>query len=579
MIRHTLVMTIICLMALCFSGEKFVLAEKNNQVSQLNRRLTDFEFLYSEIKNYYINLKYKESLFEFNWDSLYTHNLPEFTDKMDDTEFFKICSQFVSHLKDGHTVFRPNNSMTWSSVFSDYSKIQNIFEIRSIQNKNIIIGAQPSYSKYIGHEIMELNNTPFDQIVDSMTTVQYISSNDAGVKYKIFQRKLYFWYFDLFAQTVPSEFIFKLKDGSGGFTSVSFNRLDTYSNQYLARNDSINFGINASNLPVFKVVNGDIGYVNIPTFDLDNQTLLSFSQNMDHLKSLPIRSLIIDIRYNNGGNESYKKILEYGTSKEIHFHQFRYRNTKRFNELYPGRILNNDMTCQIAPDPPEPGYTHWWIGTLEPAAEQFFTTIPIALLTNESIFSSACDFANVCLKFDLATVIGNRVPLTGFGLPETVVLPSNNYHILYSFHEDREIDGAYLENQSKEPDIFAEQTLADFYGGVDTQLEKAIDFLENMTGIKAGFNNSAKAFQLYSNYPNPFNTTTNIKYSLSKPDHVSLKLYNVLGREIQTLVNEYQEANDYLIRCDASILSSGVYFYGIKVGDAVTEKRKMIFIK
>jgi beta-glucanase (GH16 family) len=88
-----------------------------------------------------------------------------------------------------------------------------------------------------------------------------------------------------------------------------------------------------------------------------------------------------------------------------------------------------------------------------------------------------------------------------------------------------------------------------------------------------------EAYQLFSNSPNPFNSTTEISYSLLNPGFVTLKIYDMLGREIQTLVSEFQEANIYSIDFNARELSSGIYSYRLKVGNAFEETRKMILIR
>ncbi len=85
-------------------------------------------------------------------------------------------------------------------------------------------------------------------------------------------------------------------------------------------------------------------------------------------------------------------------------------------------------------------------------------------------------------------------------------------------------------------------------------------------------------FYLYQNYPNPFNPTTKIKYSIPNSDNVLIKVYDELGREVKTLLNEYQNVGQYEIEFDASSLASGVYFYKI-VSSSYSETKKMILIR
>lgn len=85
--------------------------------------------------------------------------------------------------------------------------------------------------------------------------------------------------------------------------------------------------------------------------------------------------------------------------------------------------------------------------------------------------------------------------------------------------------------------------------------------------------------KLYQNHPNPFNPSTKISYSISKLEFVTLKIYNIIGREIQTLVNEYQISNNYTVNFDASKLPTGIYFYKLQVGDNFVKTKKMLLIQ
>ena len=102
--------------------------------------------------------------------------------------------------------------------------------------------------------------------------------------------------------------------------------------------------------------------------------------------------------------------------------------------------------------------------------------------------------------------------------------------------------------------------------------------LSQITNISELNNSIPDGFILQQNYPNPFNPTTKINYSIPNNCHVKITVYDVTGREILTLVNRYQNSNEYSISFDASGLASGIYFYNIKAGDFVQTKR-MLLIK
>jgi len=83
---------------------------------------------------------------------------------------------------------------------------------------------------------------------------------------------------------------------------------------------------------------------------------------------------------------------------------------------------------------------------------------------------------------------------------------------------------------------------------------------------------------LLTNYPNPFNPTTTIQYSLPEAGHVSIKLYNTLGQVVRTLVDQAESAGLHQVELNADDLASGVYYYRLTVGD-YAETRKMTFLK
>jgi hypothetical protein len=86
------------------------------------------------------------------------------------------------------------------------------------------------------------------------------------------------------------------------------------------------------------------------------------------------------------------------------------------------------------------------------------------------------------------------------------------------------------------------------------------------------------SYKLFQNYPNPFNPATTIKYDIPKESYTIIKLYDILGNEISTLVEEVKPAGSYEIEFNVKVLSSGVYFYRLHAGDFI-ETKKMVFLR
>jgi hypothetical protein len=112
----------------------------------------------------------------------------------------------------------------------------------------------------------------------------------------------------------------------------------------------------------------------------------------------------------------------------------------------------------------------------------------------------------------------------------------------------------------------------DYYGYDVTIAYK----LTNVTGISVSKPNIPTGFSLSQNYPNPFNPATVINYQLPVGGFVTLKVYDILGREVTTLVNGRQNAGYYHAKFDGSRLASGVYFYRLMAGDYTSIKKAVL---
>jgi len=83
-------------------------------------------------------------------------------------------------------------------------------------------------------------------------------------------------------------------------------------------------------------------------------------------------------------------------------------------------------------------------------------------------------------------------------------------------------------------------------------------------------------FTLFQNYPNPFNPATTIRYNLNEPGYATIKIFNTLGDQIQTLINDYKESGSYEIEWNAINVASGIYFIQLSVNGNVITKKMML---
>jgi hypothetical protein len=83
-------------------------------------------------------------------------------------------------------------------------------------------------------------------------------------------------------------------------------------------------------------------------------------------------------------------------------------------------------------------------------------------------------------------------------------------------------------------------------------------------------------YYLHQNYPNPFNPTTYIRYGIAESGYISLKVYDVLGNELITLVNEEKTAGEYMVKFNSKNLASGIYFYELKTKEFIQIKKMVL---
>ena len=120
--------------------------------------------------------------------------------------------------------------------------------------------------------------------------------------------------------------------------------------------------------------------------------------------------------------------------------------------------------------------------------------------------------------------------------------------------------------------IVAGTSLADLFANAD----EAISYWQ-IVPVETETDNYI-TFDLSQNYPNPFNPTTTIKYQIPELSFVTLKIYDVLGSEVATLINEEKPVGSYDVEWVAAGLPSGIYFYRIQTGNFI-ETKKMLLLK
>jgi hypothetical protein len=174
---------------------------------------------------------------------------------------------------------------------------------------------------------------------------------------------------------------------------------------------------------------------------------------------------------------------------------------------------------------------------------------------------------------------------------ESGVGSQRNYNLVVNFDENGDPIGTTLEDTTinflhqkslfatpdslllvpavKDSDIYLNG-----YRGPTLEWSKKVN--DDISGITNQKPFGPKSFALYQNYPNPFNPSTTISYQLPVVSHVVLKIYDILGRELATLVNERKSPGTYEVKFDGSGFASGVYFCRMAAGSFVSTKKLML---
>jgi len=218
-----------------------------------------------------------------------------------------------------------------------------------------------------------------------------------------------------------------------------------------------------------------------------------------------------------------------------------------------------------------------------------FNSIPVGISYEENnnriILLTLVENAPI-LAYNITGGNIDTVRNTNIDDPDAICKDSNGNYCVTSFTEN--IVYRFEGDFSSEPEIISTghggpsgigYNKPDNVIGVTNYNFNSIDLIPlSPNNVKSEKNIQLECYYLIQNYPNPFNPTTTIKYDIPERSFTTLKIYDVLGNEIETLVNEEKPVGTYEITWLAESLPSGVYFYQLNAGDFI-ETKKMVLMK
>lgn len=160
---------------------------------------------------------------------------------------------------------------------------------------------------------------------------------------------------------------------------------------------------------------------------------------------------------------------------------------------------------------------------------------------------------------------------------DSIATPKGIFTEVFQFIHNPPCSDAGLLNEWFAPEIGRVKFIENNIAGAKTFL--LVDStIPTSVGERDG-SNTPRSFHLSQNHPNPFNPSTTISYAIPHAGFVTLKIYDLRGKELRTLVSEFQRADTYSVDFDASGLPSGIYFYSLRVGLNLRASKKLLLLK
>jgi hypothetical protein len=178
------------------------------------------------------------------------------------------------------------------------------------------------------------------------------------------------------------------------------------------------------------------------------------------------------------------------------------------------------------------------------------------------------------LPVEYGCSFGNKITLVSKN--DTVTTPAGVFICYHFEHQPSCIDAGIFDTWFAEG-IGKVRTISDNFAGImDYQLTE-YNLITSINHQEQVF--TAESYRLFQNYPNPFNSTTIIPYFLLNSGRVTIRLYDISGKEVLLLANDYKAKGYHDAVFDASNISSGTYFYRIEIGSQFVSTKKLIYIK
>ena len=542
-----------------------------------------------------------------NWNKLYDEFRPRVVDaeaNNDSSAFIMLLKQYTFRIPDGHVGF---STGFYAGAKSDVLHIKKTnwvnlekklreeqiggsigFTLIELDDGRFVVRLLTSGSPAdlagikFGAEILEVNDKPIFEAIDSVSVIwaEQIPATKEGKKLQ--QCRL--------IGRAPVGTVMKIKyKNKGDLNPVTKNITSVY-DDYKTYDLTTMLPIKTPEISYKILQPSGYGYLEITSCIPPTTVVTEFMSALMYLLSNNIKGMVVDLRINTGGIDAFAAAVSGCFYPDTTFYEYQsFYDPASTSFKISGEILNHLSFNTVSFFKP----TQYPAGSIFIEPQGLTFDGPIVVMVSPRNVSSGEGIAMALSKLPQCKVVSFYGSHGSFGItapPIKLLSTQDSIEVAYPHGRSLDINnkiqldsdgnmiGGVLPNIR--PPLNDDTIEKMFLQGIDIELEYAIQELNKMLGvtnIEKDKDEIPITYSLNQNYPNPFNPSTTISYQIPITSHVTIKVFDVLGREIATLVNEYKPAGNHSsIFVLNSSFSSGIYFYQLKAGDFVETKKMMV---
>lgn len=544
-----------------------------------------------------------------DWDGLYTEFQPRIASSEisnDSSAYYLAIREYLYRIPDGHvSLINSTSRITpWGTIKEELMHAQcggsYGFALIGLDDERVVVryvtecSSADSAGIEFGAEILEINNQPIEDALQNTSVLwsENIPATSEGERLQQYR----------FIGRAPVGESIRIKFKNRGASETVNATLYAIGDNYLSYNVTT-LSTNRDTLPAvsFEILQPEgYGYIQVTSCGSPAMILDIYNEFKNALQSfidIDVPGIILDLRQNEGGEDNLAAALA-GFFYQDTTH---YESVSFFNEdggeftVLPMQVEHiNSITNDLYINPDYP------LGTVYIEPPNLLYNGKVIVLTGPRQISSGEGIAMALQKLPQCEVVSLYGSHGSFGIVISdfaVWLDSNMDNpllVIYPFARSLDVNEVIQVDSNLDmmggvipdfrPPLDYEAIDKMFVQNIDYELEYAIDHLSELVAIEDQRETSApNDFKLFQNYPNPFNPTTTIKFTFPSAEQISIKIFDMLGQEIATLINEEMTAGSHSVlwngcNTNGNSVGTGVYFYALKVGSTV-QTRKMLLVK